>query len=229
MIGGIGLAILAALATASRTGLIALAAAVLVMPFFAGKGRRGAATLLTLVVIGGAGLYFTSFASSDVREHVTSASQDGGSGRTTIWRVGTRMAKANSATGVGIGNFQTSTVHYLLEPGDGITRSDHIIDNAKVAHNSYLEVWAELGIPGLTMYLLLIVAALVTALKSARRYAALALREHEAIARAVAVSIVGLAAGSFFISAENSKPLWLLLALGMVTSKLVARQEAAAA
>ena len=47
----------------------------------------------------------------------------GGSGRTDIWTVGTRMVRAHPLTGIGLGNFQNTSIHYLLRPGE-ITRSE---------------------------------------------------------------------------------------------------------
>jgi O-antigen ligase len=223
---GIGLAGLAVFATASRTGLIALASVLLVAPFIAGSGRRGLAVLLAVLAVGAAGIYFTAFASDTIREHVSSQA-DGGSGRTSIWKVGLRMAESNTATGVGLGNFQTSSIHYLLEPG-AVERSEHIVDEPKVAHNTYLQWWAETGLVGLAAYLLLVVSSFVLAMRAAHRFARAGLRDSEALARAVAVAIVALSVGAFFISLQNSKPLWLLLALGPVMIKLARRQGLAA-
>jgi O-antigen ligase len=219
---GIGLAGLAVFATASRTGLIALASVLLVAPFIAGRGRRALAILLALLAVGAAGIYFTAFASDTIREHVSSQA-DGGSGRTSIWKVGVRMAEAHPVAGVGLGNFQTSSIHYLLEPG-AVERSEHIVDEPKVAHNTYLQWWAETGLVGLTAYLLLVASSFVLAMRAARRFAAAGRRDSEALARAVAVAIIALSVGAFFISLQNSKPLWLLLALGPVMLKLARRQ-----
>ncbi len=58
-----------------------------------------------------------------------------------------RSVEANPAEGLGAGNFAVSSKHYLLEPG-ALARSDEIIDEPKVAHNSYLGVLAELGMVG---------------------------------------------------------------------------------
>ena len=41
-------------------------------------------------------------------------------------------------------NFPVASIHYLLEPG-ALMRTDFIVDNPKVAHNTYLNVLAELG------------------------------------------------------------------------------------
>lgn len=225
VLGALGFAALAAFATASRTGLIALAAILICAPLLAGHGRRlMALAAATLAVFGGA-VFFTAFASDTVRAHVSSRN-DGGSGRTDIWKVGVRMAKANAVAGVGLGNFQGSAIHYLLEPGS-VTRTEHIIDKPKVAHNTHLQWLAETGLVGGTLFLALFGSSLAMALRAARRFAAAGRRDADLLSRAVALAMIGVFVGGFFISLQNAKPLWILLALGPVMLKLARREGVA--
>jgi putative inorganic carbon (HCO3(-)) transporter len=221
---GAGICLLAALATASRTGLVALATVLVFAPLVAGRGRRAAMTLLAVIAVAGTGLYITSFASDAVREHI-SETQGGGSGRTDIWKVGARMARANPVLGVGLGNFQTSSVHYLLEPGT-ITRSDYIVDQPKVAHNTYLELAAETGGVGLALYVVIALVAVASGVRAAGRFTEAGRRDESLMARAVVLATLAALAGSTFISLQYTKPLWLLLALGPITLHL-SRQERA--
>lgn len=225
VLAAIGISALAAFATASRTGLVALAAILLVAPLLAGGGRRVLAIAVSVLAVAGGTVYFTAFASDTVREHVSSRS-DGGSGRTDIWKVGLRMAEANAAVGVGVGNFRGAAIHYLLEPG-AVRRSEHIVDKPKVAHNTMLQWFAEIGVPGALMFLALMGGSFLMALRAARRFASARLHSEELLSRAVAVALVGVFAGSFFISLQDSKPLWMLIALGPVVLKLANRQARA--
>lgn len=225
VLGAIGLSVLAAFSTASRTGLVALAAILIAAPLLAGGGRRVLAGALTLLVVMGGALYFTTLASDTVRDHVSSRG-DGGSGRTDIWKVGLRMAEANAVQGVGLGNFQGATIHYLLEPG-GVRRADHIVDKPKAAHNTYLQWWAETGVVGAGLFLALMASSFAMAMQAARRFALLGQRASESLTRAVGIGLVGVLCGGFFISLQNSKPLWMLLAIGPAAMKLAQRQGAA--
>ena len=103
-------------------------------------------------------IYFGAFASVDARDRILEL--DGGTGRTDIWTVGWRMVEAQPLWGVGAGNFPVASIHYLLEPG-ALLRTDFIVDDPKVAHNTYLNVLAELGVVGLALFLAILALAVV--------------------------------------------------------------------
>ena len=113
-------------------------------------------------------------------------------------------------TGVGAGNFG------LLTAG----REDFA-----VAHNTYIEVAAELGFPGLFAFL----AVLGTTFLSAgriRRYA-----EHSGssliahMSQGMQAGLIGYAVSAFFVSVQWQKFLWLLVFLS-ISLDAVARYEA---
>jgi O-antigen ligase len=122
------------------------------------------------------------------------------------------MVQAHPVTGVGVGNFKTSSVHYLLKPG-AIKRDEFIVDTPKVAHNTYLQVLAELGIPGLVLFMFIIVFSLSSGWRAARIFDRRGDLRMELLARGILVALVGLLAADVFISEEFSKQLWLLLGL----------------
>jgi O-antigen ligase len=194
----------------SRGGLIALALALMASLFVAGRWRARAVTV-TLVALVGAVAYFAAFAPLEARERVTTI--EGGSGRSDIWRVGGRMVESNPIGGVGAGNFDVSSVHYLLEPG-AILRDEFIVDTPKVAHNTYLEIVAELGFVGLLLFLSIIAFSLRCAVKAARGFAHTGDGEMELLARGLVVAVIGILVADIFISAQFSNQLWILLALG---------------
>ncbi len=207
---GVPSCMLALFLTVSRGGIVALAAILVAGVFVAGP-RRG--TVLAAAALGAmmAVVYFGSFASQEAREHLFQS--DNGTGRTDIWRVGWRMVEANPALGVGAGNFQTSSVHYLLEPG-AIERVDFIVDEPKVAHNTYLGVLAELGVIGLALFLAIIGAAIASLWRAAQTFGASGDREMDLLSRAVLIALIGFLTAAFFGSREFSNQLWLMLALG---------------
>ena len=212
----------AVVATVSRGGVIAMGAALVAMILFAGKRRGRAilgATILAALAIG----YFAAFASDTQLSRLETA--DGGSGRTDIWKVGWRMVEANPGHGVGAGNFSVSSIHYLfVEPG-AVERSDFIVDTPAVAHNSYLEVLAELGIPGILLFLLIIIVSIAAAVRAAQAFARCGEDGLELIARGVAVALCSILAADFFLAAEYSKLLWLLIAFGPALLGVAQRLE----
>jgi O-antigen ligase len=132
--------------------------------------------------------------------------------------------RAHPVGGVGVGNFQTSTPNYVLQPG-AIKRTDLIFSPApKIAHNTYLQVLAEMGVPGFLLFLGVILVCVSCALRAARIWAQRREVAMEALARALFLALTGLLVADFFISWEYSKLLWVLLALGP-TMLAIARRE----
>jgi O-antigen ligase len=223
-LGAALVAILGLFLTLSRGGLVALGVALLAAILVGGRWRP-AAVLVTLLIAFAGVSYFTVLASPQAKAHVSELGS--GTGREDIWKVGLREFRANQLTGVGAGNFQTSSRHYLLEPGE-IQRSDLIVDTPKVAHNTYLQVLAELGVPGLALFVAIIAFCLICLYAAARRFAADNDLRMELIARALLVSLIGLLAADFFISEMYNKQLWLLLGLGPAVLAVAKKRSGAA-
>lgn len=202
--------------TVSRGGLIALAVAVVAAVLLAGRWRPMAlmfACLLAFVTYA----YFTAVASPATRERITSPTRGQTvieEGRTTIWQVAWRAFEANPVEGVGAGNFQEASIHYLLRPGT-LARSDQIIgDQPKVVHNSYLGEAAELGAVGFLLFALIVGFSLLSMIRASRIYRRAGNHRMQAVSLSVAVALIGNLAALFFISGEYSRGLWLLLGLG---------------
>jgi len=195
--------------TFSRGGLIALGFAMLAGVFLAGRWRAHAITAL-LVMSLGAVAYFGALAPQASRDRVLKA--DGGTGRTDIWHVGSRMVSAHPVRGVGSGNFQIVSGQYLLKPGS--IKYDFFIDHPKVAHNTYLHVLAELGIVGIALFLSILGFALASALRAARTFAEAGDQDMDLLTRGVMLATLGILAADFFMSGQLSKQLWILLGAG---------------
>ena len=194
--------------TLSRGGLIALGCVMVAAVIFGGRWRAKAAVLLAVTAFGTVTYYF-AIAPLAARERVTSATT---SGRSDIWRVGWRMVQAHPLTGVGSGNFQEASVHYVQGIGT-ITAANLIVDVPHVAHNVYLELLADLGIPGLIAFLGVMICALLAAGKAARRFERQGDVQMELVARCLVLALVAFMAADFFLSGEFSKQLWLTVAL----------------
>ncbi len=205
----------------SRTGLVSLAVVLVAAVVFGGRWRLPALALLAAVCIGIGG-YLAFSATPEQRERVTKL--DGGTGRSDIWAVGWRMIQDSPSNGIGAGNFPVASVHYLLEPG-AIERAEFIVDTPKVAHNLYLEVWAELGLIGLALFLTIIGFGLSSTFRAVRLFKRTGDDDMELLSRALLVSLLGFLAAGMFLSEQFSKQLWLLLALGPCLLAIAVRRE----
>jgi O-antigen ligase len=224
------LCVFAVFLTLSRGGLVALGASLIAAIVVAGR-RRGVVLGLAAAAVLATVIYFGAFAPAEARNRVLEL--QGGTGRTDIWTVGWRMVEDQPLLGVGAGNFPVASIHYLLEPGS-LMRTDFIVDNPKVAHNTYLNVLAELGVVGLALFLAVIAFPLGWAARAVAFAARAGDRQLEVLARAMVVVIVGLLAADFFGSRQYSKQLWLLLGLCPVLlqisrAELASRRAEAAA
>ena len=194
--------------TLSRGGLIALGCVMVAAVLFGGRWRAKAAVLLAVTALGTITYYF-AVAPLAARQRVTSATT---SGRSDIWRVGWRMVQAHPWIGTGSGNFQEAAIHYVQGIGS-ITNANLIVDVPHVAHNIYLELLADLGIPGLLAFLGVMGFSMLAVAKAARSFERQGDREMELIARCMLLSVVAFMSADFFLSGEFSKQLWLTFAL----------------
>lgn len=90
------------------------------------------------------------------RPHQAAGPTDGG--RTMIWGVTTRMIADHALAGVGAGNFAVRLHEYY---GDDLDFTNLSSDNWIQPHDDYLWVFAEKGLPGITAFLAIFVAALL--------------------------------------------------------------------
>ena len=202
--------------TVSRGGLIALAVAVVAAVLLAGRWRPIALIFACLFAFA-TYAYFTAVASPAARDRITSPTRGQTvieEGRTTIWQVAWRAFEANPIEGVGAGNFQQASIHYLLRPGT-LARSDQIIgDKPKVVHNTYLGAAAELGAVGFLLFALIVGFSLLSMIRASRIYGRAENHRMQAVSLSIAVALIGNLAALFFISGEYERGLWLLLGLG---------------
>jgi O-antigen ligase len=205
--GAAAAALIGIVATASRGGMIALAATAVVAVAIGGRWRRQlavAAGVGAVLVVG----WFVLLAPSSSVSHITSEQTP----RTTLWTVAGRAIAANPVTGVGNDNFSLAAKNYLLQPGT-TTRADQIVDQPHVAHSIYLEVLADTGVVGLMLFAAVVLIPLRMAWRAVKMLEFAGRPADEMLGRALIVGIVGMLAAGFFISDEYSKQLFLLLGL----------------
>lgn len=213
--GAASIMLLAFLLTGSRGGLVGLAVALVVAVVVADRWRPRAVVAATVVAAVTAA-FFAFYAPDDIRDRVLAATNGESrsqEGRDTIWVVALRMAEDRPVAGVGLASFDDEAVSYAVEPGRTF-RTDEVIDNVSVAHNTYLQIWAELGLVGLALFLAVVAFSLSSAFRAALIFKRQGDLTMEVLARALLVALMGVLAADFFISQHFSKVLWLLLGLG---------------
>jgi O-antigen ligase len=215
------------LLTVSRGGLIAMTMALLVAIAVGGRWRLPIIALAAAIAAT-AFIYFAGFASPQAVDHLKSTTQGDArvqEGRVTIWQVAWRMVEDHPVRGVGGGNFADRSIEYVLQPGQ-TPRSDLILDNPAVVHNTYLETLAELGIVGAGLYLALIGFCINALIKATRLFKRFGDETMELLSRGLIAALAGLLIADFFISDQFSKALWLLLALAPAMLMIARRQAA---
>ncbi|HKV42056.1 MAG TPA: O-antigen ligase family protein [Blastocatellia bacterium] len=134
-------------------------------------------------------------------------------GRISIWKIGIKMFARSPITGIGIGCFQD---------GHAALSESHL---AKAAHNSFLQAATELGVPGLGLFIAILISSAIAAARVRSRARA---GEIDAtflwFSSALEVSLFGFVVGGFFLSHAYS-PIFCFL-VGMSAS-LAARFKGA--
>jgi O-antigen ligase len=214
LFGG-GFCFLAALLTGSRGGIVAMACMLIAALFIAGRWRGRILVAGVLAVVIGT-YYIAALAPAEIRERIASSGNGQTremEGRTTLWEIADRMIEAHPVNGVGAGNFEVSSKHYLLQPG-AIYRSDVVIREPQVAHNTYLHITAELGVVGLAMFAAVLVFSVGCAIRAAGHFRDRGDPSGEALARCIAIAMIGVLVADTFISQQFNKQLWMLLGIG---------------
>ena len=216
--------------TGSRSGVISLVVVIITCVLVAGRRWRPMAAVTAVAVAVTAVIFFAAFAPGSIRERIAQTVpgqvNTAAEGRTTIWQVGWRMVEDKPFHGVGLGSFQAASINYVLLPGT-LARSDEVIDTPKVAHNIYLETLAELGIVGAILFGGILIFPIFCALRAAGNFARAGDTQMEILSRALVVALAGVLAADFFVSAQLSKLLWLLLAMGPVLLALSRKESRA--
>jgi probable O-glycosylation ligase (exosortase A-associated) len=142
-------------------------------------------------------------------------------GRVKVWKRGMGYMLQHPVLGVGAGNFPTAegTISPLIKASPinkGVKWS--------VAHNSFLQVGAELGIPGLLLFLSMLLSAFAALRAVQRSPHPVTPGERSSpsaqLAQTFAAALVGYIVGGFFLSLAYADMLIVLLALVVGLSKV---------
>ena len=219
-----GLAALAVLTlafvyTGSRGGFIALLAVVGFVNFgyraIALRWRVSATVLVAVVVLAAASDRYWAQMGTIMSDADYNHTEE--TGRMQIWRRGVGYMLQFPVFGVGAGNFGAAegTISPFAERqqyGRGVKWN--------AAHNSYVQIGAELGVPGLLFFVGMIASAFAALRRSHRRRGTTGtVHPGPELAQALAASLTGFVVGAVFLSLAYYEILFTLMALSVALQK----------
>lgn len=212
----------------SRGGFLALlAVGAFVVVRFTGiplRWRVLATTLVAVAVLGTASQQYWSQMGTIVSD--ADYNRTGETGRLQIWGRGIGYMLDHPLLGVGPDNF--GVAEGTLSPfakrqqyGIGVRWS--------AAHNSFVQVGAELGLPGLAFYVAMLAATFASLRRAARARRRDLWRDPRGLelTQALMAALLGFVVGSFFLSLAYSEMLYTLVALSAAMWKVTARPSQA--
>jgi len=192
------------LLTGSRGGFIGLSVVVFLLI------RKKAGIIVGAVLSVAALLGLLVFAPGYMVQRLETASpyDDTGAARIEIWYEGWQMFMSNPILGVGMHNFaeNESTGH--------------------VAHNSFVHVAAELGLPGLFIWMGLLYFSFRSLNEARKQYSVevIASKAH-VLSDSLIVSMVGFLTTSFFLSRQYEYLPYILIALSIVVYQVAGKDK----
>jgi O-antigen ligase len=124
--------------------------------------------------------------------------------RVELARAGLHMMEAHPVFGVGLDNFPANEFRY-----NHLLMS--VIDKAHIAHNTYVQLGAEGGVPTLALYLSILGLTLVTCRRAEKLPG---VRDDlAALAFSFRIGLIGFAVAAFFLTAEMVKEPWVIISL----------------
>ncbi|HMJ00420.1 MAG TPA: O-antigen ligase family protein [Gaiellaceae bacterium] len=225
---GVVLVIIAAVfSSLSRGGLIALGIAVLgviALPsrtFFRSPRQKVVVLLILAVAVFGA-YKLTSQALSKRVEEVFTAQGRTGSGRLNAWRAAYTSINERPFDGLGYGGFEASANDLMLRtPGVDLSNF-RLRPNGLEAHSAYIGTLADLGIPGLVLFLGLLASTITTIRRAAITASRAGALSTARLSYALLISFVGWAVASIFLSSETFRPPWIVIGIALALPKLIA-------
>ncbi len=141
-------------------------------------------------------------------------------GRLKVWKRGLAYMADEPVFGVGVNNFHVaegtiSPLARLQERGIGVRWG--------AAHNSYIQVASELGIPGFLLFMGVLWTAFASLRRVARRGRGVPTDDASRLAQSLMAALVGFVVGAFFLSLAYTDMLYTLVAMSMGLAKTARR------
>lgn len=216
--GGIGVAMAFSMSRGGFLGLVAVGAGLL----FLLKGVSVAKRLGFVLVAAGALVVAAPTTYWELMSSILRPTEDynwtNPYGRRQVWMRGMGYMLSHPVTGIGIGNF-TRAEGTLSEPAKSFDLDpDRSRIKWSVAHNSFLETGAEMGIPGFFLFASLVFGGMIALRRLRRRLPASWPRGDPEerflyfLSLYLPVSLVGFAVTGFFVSFAYRDPIYIVAA-----------------
>ena len=193
----------------SRGGLIAVTVVLFTACLLAGRLRGRVIALALVVAAIGVG-YYAVLAPAAVRERATNISEQGSAGRADAWRIAFEMAQDHPLVGVGLNNYPIVQARYVTGTVN-LTDIQLFRELSLAAHNTYLQIWSELGLVGLALLFAVLALTVLSAARSLRGVDPDRDQTVDRLVRGFIVAAVGLLTAFAFLSGQYEKHLWLVL------------------
>lgn len=222
--------ILSVFASLSRGGFLTLASvalAALILParssFFQSRAHK--AFVLALIATCTFFAYRAESGTLAPRLQSIFAKDQTGAGRTNVWSGAWTSIKERPVFGLGYGSFISEANQLMLRtPGVDLTNMT-LRQNGLYAHSAYIETAAEIGIPGLILFLGMLLATARALWRSAVRARDAGAGYLMRIANASLISFVAWCIASLFASSETARPLWILIGISLALPTLIDQHE----
>jgi O-antigen ligase len=220
-------------ASLSRGGFLTLvwvALAVLIWPARSSFFRNRAHKAIVLAVIAATGFVAFNANSGSLAPRLDSIfSKDQadktGAGRTNVWRGAWTSIQERPMLGLGYGSFISSANELMLRT-PGVDLSNFALrPEGLYAHNAYIETAAEVGAPGLVLFVGMLISTGRALRRTAVRAGASGATYIMRIANASLISLIAWSIASLFASSETSRPLWILIGMALALPKLIDEYE----
>ncbi len=191
----------AAIIGASRGGFLGLVAAMLFAAIRSRKRTRNIFVVLVLLVG-----FNVAYPYSPLQRllHPSRSDSESSDNHRASWQVALEMVREHPITGIGIGELKSQFNKYRPAWYEG---------PASMAHNAYLSVAAETGIPGFLLFLSVIIATYISLERTSRKRSIPPLITEAAVA--LQAGLVGASVSIFFIPAEYHEHLWFIIVMSM--------------
>ena len=196
---------------ASRGGFLALGVGILYLMIRLSRGLRPVIALFLLLV---PMLFLVPNTTVQRIIHPSQGEQQAVEFREITWRAGIKMFETYPLTGIGPGQFMDKVVSYEDPNGDTVQ---------SLAHNTYIEVAAELGIFGFLSWIAILAFGIYTLTRFAKKDdpdIPPILRE---MSVGIQAALIMTAVGILFLSASWFRFLWLLMFLPSCFPMIAAR------
>ena len=212
--------ILTIMSTGSRGGFLAMA---VVLGWMAMKTRYKIPAIVGVAVLGLLGF---ALAPPEYIERISSiadASDQSSLGRLVSWRVAGNMIEQNPVLGIGFNNFVWDYQRYV----GGITLPFGVKEvPSRVAHNSYLQIWAESGSIAFGLFMFMVLSTIFRMSRLARLVRGTADEWIRPYALAIEVTLYGYLAGAMFLNRAHFDLLYQFVAAASTfTVVIVAERE----